>query len=128
MADEVGWAAAARVSDEVTSRIQHAAPEERARLVAEWLARRANMLLPAFVRAVKQVRPDLLVSATLTAPLAQHAAGETGTPWCVVHSTYDFARAPETPTAEWLAPASRLGFHSPRWATTRASRTLGTGP
>jgi UDP:flavonoid glycosyltransferase YjiC (YdhE family) len=103
--DEEGWAAAARAFDAVRSRIERAEPEKRARLVAEWLARRTNMLLPASVRTVQQLRPDVLVSATLAAPLARDAAGDTGTAWCVIHSTYDFARAPETPGAEWLAPA-----------------------
>lgn len=105
--DEEGWAAAARVDDELRPRIQHAAPEERTRLVAEWLTHRTSTLLPATVRAVKQARPDVLISATLAAPLARDAAVDTGTAWCIVNSTYDMARAPETPVAEWLAPALR---------------------
>ncbi|HUH14736.1 MAG TPA: glycosyltransferase [Gaiellaceae bacterium] len=105
--DEEGWAAAARVDDELRPRVQQGAPEERTRLVAEWLDRRMNTVRPAFVQAVKQARPDVLVSATLAAPIAWNAAGETGTAWCVVNSTYDMARAPETPVAEWLARALR---------------------
>ena len=77
--DEEGWAGAARVDDELRPRAQQGAPEERARLVAEWLTRRMNTLLPASVRAVKQTRPDLIVSATLAAPLARDAAGDTST-------------------------------------------------
>jgi UDP:flavonoid glycosyltransferase YjiC (YdhE family) len=105
--DEEGWVAFARVDDELRPLVQHGAPGERARLVAEWLTRRTNTLLPAAVRAVKQARPDLLVSATLAAPLARDAAGDTSTAWCIVNSTYDLARAPETPVTEWLAQALR---------------------
>jgi UDP:flavonoid glycosyltransferase YjiC (YdhE family) len=105
--DEEAWAAVARVDDEFRLRVQHGAPEERSRLVAEWLPRRTCTLRPACVRAVEQERPDMLLSATLAAPLAQDAASDTGTVWCVVNSTYDMTRAPETPIAEWLTPALR---------------------
>jgi UDP:flavonoid glycosyltransferase YjiC (YdhE family) len=104
--DEEGWAAAERVDDELRPRAQLGAPQARAP-VAEWLTRWTAALLPASVRAVKQAVPDVLVSSTIAAPLARDTAGETGTAWCVVNSTYDMARTPETAVAEWFAPAFR---------------------
>jgi UDP:flavonoid glycosyltransferase YjiC (YdhE family) len=98
------WVAVRRAHDKLRPRLQALSAEEQLRLLPTWMTTRAEALLPAFLDAMRRLRTDVVVAATMAAPVACDAARQRGVPWCFVNSTYDLARTPDTALGGWIAP------------------------
>jgi UDP:flavonoid glycosyltransferase YjiC (YdhE family) len=101
------WAAIALAQDEFSSQLRVMPVEDWGRLLPEWMARRGEMLAPAFIGRVREHRTDLVIAAMLATSVARDTHRATGAAWCIVNTTYNIARAPETPVDRWIASIMR---------------------